>query len=290
MYKADPTAYCGYNAGYGIPDQVKSAAGHADTVRINFTTPVNPTWLLDNYLSQITPMPDRWDRILEFAGLDAARSGALRRREHRRRVQRGSELPDEDRARRPRRSPVPSGKGGDDGPWRLSAFDATGDATFQPNTKYRGPQRAQVRFVKEIAYTTIQGEEQRSAQQQTLDRLHRPERPGERGAGAPASLGPNWVRAWRRTIRIVTGTSPWSFNYAAFNFTSSDPNGAAIDQLYIRQALQYAVDQRSLIESVDKGYGSTIDSPLPPEHAVDAQPSRSSIPYPVQLRRRAHPP
>ncbi|HEY5009995.1 MAG TPA: ABC transporter substrate-binding protein, partial [Acidimicrobiales bacterium] len=42
MYKADPTAYCGYNAGYGIPDQVKSASGHADTVRINFTTSVNP--------------------------------------------------------------------------------------------------------------------------------------------------------------------------------------------------------------------------------------------------------
>ncbi len=27
MYKADPTAYCGYNAGYGIPDQVTSASG-----------------------------------------------------------------------------------------------------------------------------------------------------------------------------------------------------------------------------------------------------------------------
>jgi peptide/nickel transport system substrate-binding protein len=62
---------------------------------------------------------------------------------------------------------------------------------------------------------------------------------------------------------IVTGPS-WSFNYAAYNFTSSDPNGAAVDQLYIRQALQYAVDQRSLIESADKGYGSAIDSPLPP--------------------------
>jgi len=32
------------NAGYGIPDQVKSAAGHDDTVRINFTTSVNPNW------------------------------------------------------------------------------------------------------------------------------------------------------------------------------------------------------------------------------------------------------
>src|SRR5579863_1722385 len=61
MYKADPTAYCGYNAGYGIPDQVHNASGHGNVVRINFTTSVNPNWILDNYLSEITPMPDRWD-------------------------------------------------------------------------------------------------------------------------------------------------------------------------------------------------------------------------------------
>src|SRR5579863_7682177 len=52
MYKADPTAYCGYNAGYGIPDQVQSARGSGDTIRLNFTTSVNPNWIINNYLSQ----------------------------------------------------------------------------------------------------------------------------------------------------------------------------------------------------------------------------------------------
>jgi peptide/nickel transport system substrate-binding protein len=75
-------------------------------------------------------------------------------------------------------------------------------------------------------------------------------------------VGPNWVPLASH-YSIVTSSS-WGFNFAAFNFTSSDPNGAAIDQLYVRQALQYAVDQRGLIENVDKGYGSEIDSPLPP--------------------------
>jgi ABC-type transport system substrate-binding protein len=37
MYKADPTSYCGYNKGYGIPDQVASASGKGNTVTIKFT-------------------------------------------------------------------------------------------------------------------------------------------------------------------------------------------------------------------------------------------------------------
>src|ERR1700683_5382103 len=42
LYKADPTAYCGYNKGYGIPDQVASASGTGNTVTIKFTSAVNP--------------------------------------------------------------------------------------------------------------------------------------------------------------------------------------------------------------------------------------------------------
>jgi ABC-type transport system substrate-binding protein len=45
-------------------------------------------------------------------------------------------------------------QGGDDGPWKLTSFDSAGNATFQPNTSYSGPQKAQVRFVKEVAYTS----------------------------------------------------------------------------------------------------------------------------------------
>ncbi len=61
MYKADPTSYCGYNKGYGIPDQVASASGTGNTVTIKFTTSVNPGWILYNYLAELTPMPNTWD-------------------------------------------------------------------------------------------------------------------------------------------------------------------------------------------------------------------------------------
>jgi len=272
MYKADPTAYCGYNAGYGIPDQVKSAAGHDDTVRINFTTSVNPNWLLGSYLSEITPMPDSWDRS---SGSQAStwRERSLRRREHRRGVQRRGDVPHEGRindihlhrkplAGRRRRSVAPH------------CFSSAGNATFQPNAKYQGPRKAQVRFVKEVAYTTVQSEES-ALLNSGLSIGYIDPSVLTSPAPAPGRVGPNWVPLASH-YSLVSGSS-WSFNYAAFNFTSSDPNGATVDQLYIRQALQYAVDQRSIIESADKGYGSAIDSPLPRVRRVHSA-NQSPIP------------
>src|ERR1039458_8094399 len=61
MYRADPTAYCGFNGKYGIPNMVKSASGTGNTVTIHFTTSVNPYWILYNYLAELTPMPNTWD-------------------------------------------------------------------------------------------------------------------------------------------------------------------------------------------------------------------------------------
>jgi peptide/nickel transport system substrate-binding protein len=259
MYRADPTAYCGYNAGYGIPDQVKNAAGHGNTVRINFTTSVNPNWILDNYLSEITPLPDRWDvssgtrastcasGTYGAASTDAACSAVM------------TYLTKEGTTTSTFTGAM--WQGGVDGPWRLTAFSPAGNAVFEPNTKYRGPQKAQVRYVKEIAYTTIQAEES-DLLNNNLSIGYIDPSVLTSPAPAPGRIGPNWVPLASH-YSLVTG-SAWSVNYAAFNFTSSDPNGAAVDQLYIRQALQYAVDQRGLIESADKGYGSAIDSPLPP--------------------------
>jgi peptide/nickel transport system substrate-binding protein len=259
MYKADPTAYCGYNAGYGIPDQVQSARGSGDTIRINFTTSVNPNWIINNYLSQITPMPDDWDLssathvakcatgVFGAPATDAACNEVL------------SYLTKEGSTTSTFTGAL--WRAGVDGPWRLSAFGPNGNATFVPNARYKGPQKAQVRFVKEIAYTTIQGEESDLLNNSLTIGYIDPSVLSS-PAPSPGRVGPNWVPLASH-YEIVSG-SPWSFNYAAFNFTSSDPNGAAVDQLYIRQALQYAVDQKSIIENIDKGYGSPIHSPLPP--------------------------
>jgi len=61
MYKALPADFWGYNPGYGIPDQVSSITSKGMKVTINFKTTVNPLWITNNYLNQITPFTDKWD-------------------------------------------------------------------------------------------------------------------------------------------------------------------------------------------------------------------------------------
>jgi peptide/nickel transport system substrate-binding protein len=152
---------------------------------------------------------------------------------------------------------------GADGPWKLTKMDDLGNATFIPNPTYSGPVKAQkgIDFVKEDAYTTENAEETAlrsgSITVGTVD-------PTELTANAPGPLkvGPNWS-AISSKYNLATG-STWAFNYAPFNFSTKDPKHAIVSQLYIRQALQEAVDQTDILQKVDKGYGVPIDSPLPP--------------------------
>ncbi len=277
MYKADPTSYCGYNAGYGIPDQVKSASGKGNTVTINFSTSVNPGWILYNYLSEITPFPTAWDRTSANSmshcstGVYGAASTnvACKNVEHYLDAQ----------------SSMTSTytnhmwQSGVDGPWRLTSFDTLGNATFQPNTKYSGPVKAQVRYVKLVAYTSTQAEENDlQANKLTLGYVDT----GVLTAPAPApfKVGPNWGQL-ANNYRGVNGAG-WSFNYMPFNFSANNPNSAEVNQLYIRQALQTAVDQSGILTNIFKGYGWTGYSPLPP-NTPKAIAGNVPNPYPFSL-------
>ncbi|HEY5121033.1 MAG TPA: ABC transporter substrate-binding protein, partial [Acidimicrobiales bacterium] len=157
MYKADPTAYCGYNGGYGIPDQVRSATGHGNVVTINFTTSVNPGWILYNYLSEITPFPDSWDKTSanQKSNCATGKFGASSTKVACKNV----ETYLDGLSSNSSTYTNALWQSGVDGPWRLTHFDNLGNATFQPNTRYSGPVKAKVAVVKEIAYTTTQAEE-----------------------------------------------------------------------------------------------------------------------------------
>jgi peptide/nickel transport system substrate-binding protein len=259
MYKADPKSYCGYNPGYGIPDQVSSAAAQGNNVVINFKTSVNPGWILYNYLSEITPMPDTWDRtsatttstcatgVYGAASTDAACKAV-------------ETYLDAQSAKTSTYTDA-MWQSGDDGPWKLTAFDDLGNATFKPNPSYSGPQKAQVSTVKLLAYTTTQAEEN-DLQAGKIDIGFVDQSVLTQPAPSPGASGPNWPSIASK-YNLVTGPL-WDFNYAPFNFSKADPKVAAVNQLYIRQALQMAVDQTGVITNVDKGYGFPIYSPLPP--------------------------
>jgi peptide/nickel transport system substrate-binding protein len=277
MYKSDPTSYCGYNGGYGIPDQVKSAHGTGNTVTINFTTSVNPGWILYNYLSEITPMPNSWD--LTGAGTAARCASGVYGAASTNSACKNVEAYLDAQSGKTSTYTDKMWQSGADGPWKLTSFDALGNVTFVPNTKYSGPQHALVATVKEVAFTSAQAEENQ-LQAGSIDLGFVDPSILTSPAPKPGVPGPNWGQLASR-YKITSG-SIWNFNYAPFNFSAADPKSAAISQLYIRQAMQDAVDQTGIITNVDKGYGFPIYSPLPPNTPASVS-GNVPNPYPFNL-------
>src|ERR1035441_1538734 len=154
MYKADPTSYCGYNKGYGIPDQVASATGSGNTVTIKFTTSGNPGWILYNYLSVLTPMPNTWD-ITAPGKTSTCATGAYGTAATNTACKAVEKYLDKQSSTMTN-FPDALWTSGADGPWKLTAMDDLGNATFVPNKTYSGPVKAQkgIDFVKEEAFTT----------------------------------------------------------------------------------------------------------------------------------------
>jgi len=258
MYKADPSAYCGYNAGYGIPDQVASASGNGNTVTINFTKSVNPNWLLYNYLSELTPMPNSWD-ITAPGKSSTCASGAY-----------GAASTDaackavlkylQGQASHTTTYTDAMWQSGVDGPWKLSAFDNLGNVTFIPNASYSGLQKAQVKSVKELAFASATAE-QTALRSGTID-LGYVDNSVLTAQGTTKKPGANWS-AIANNYNLEVG-APWSVDYAAYNFNKKNPDAVFLNQLYIRQAIQMTVDQKAMIKKIYKGYGYVQINPLPP--------------------------
>src|ERR1700691_3579916 len=258
MYKALPADFWGYNPGYGIPDQVSSITGKGMTVVINFKTTINPLWITNNYLNQITPFTDNWDRSSATTKSDCA-TGLWGAKSTDRACTAVYNYLNNLSSKTDTYTDA-LWQSGDDGPWRLTSFDNLGNLTFQPNNKYSGPVKAKVAFVKEIAYTTTQAEEN-DLQAGKIDLGYVDPGVLTSPAPAPGKVGPNWGNLAAK-YNLATGII-WGFNYAPFNFSTNDPKVDAVNQLYIRQAMQESTDQIGVIKNVFKGYGFPSYTALP---------------------------
>jgi peptide/nickel transport system substrate-binding protein len=279
MYKANPSAYCGYNPGYGIPDQLAGASADGNTLTLIFKEAVNPNWILYNYLSEITPFPEAWDRTSLTAanGSGGCGTGAW-----------GTAATDAACMKVETFLDTMSSNTTTytdalwqtvDGPWTLTKFDSLGNATLVPNPVYSGPQKALVSQVDLKAYTTTTAEESDLfANKLTIGFVDPTSLPAD--AVSLTKVGPN-MSLLKNNYNLVTGT-PWSFNYAPFNFSTADPKAAELKQQYIREALQLAINQPEIIKSVDKGYGIPTCSPLPP-NTPSSIASTIACPYPFDL-------
>ncbi len=264
LWKADPTGLCGTVPGVGAPDQIKSAGARGDRVQINFTTPVNATWALYSFLSLITPLPDTWDRTTTgpaacaASAYNAAATPVICRSVAAYLTQRGAQTTT---------FASPFWQSGVDGPWRLAQFDAAGDATFVANPAYSGPQRPRLSVFREVSFPTTTRE---------LAAL-------TAGQVDLANVDPATLASGAFTLPSgysVRKAAPWSVNYAVINFSAADPNASVIRQLYVRQALQDAINQHELIATALAGLAYPTTSPLPlTGDAAFPGTTRAPVPY-----------
>jgi peptide/nickel transport system substrate-binding protein len=238
----------------GMPNDVSNV--HATgkyTVTMTIKGGYSPAWFTDNELSQITPMPQYWDRTsathtsscvttisdcpavwtyLDKQAQDTASYG---------------------------KSPLWAVV---DGPWQVASFIQPGTLTLTFNRKYSGPVAPHhITKLVEVPFTSEQAEYnvlQNPTGSQTIDvgylpTVDAPVPPGNSNVGANPVTLPSYK------LGVVY---PWQLSYYPYNFNNTTGQGAIFQQLYFRQAFQSLTDQEGVIENALHGYGKPTIGPV----------------------------
>jgi oligopeptide/dipeptide ABC transporter ATP-binding protein len=144
-----------------------------------------------------------------------------------------------------------------DGPWKLRSFSPDGNSAFVPNKAYSGPVKAMLTEFKEVPFTTESAEYnvlQAGGNQIDVGYLPTTDAPAK---PAGQDVGSNPVSGY-----ILSPLYLWSINYFPVNQQSTSGNGPIDKQVYFRQALQYLVNQASVISGPLHGYGYPTVGPV----------------------------
>ncbi len=252
LVEADPSAFCNAVAVRGVPAGLRRVAARGNLVTLTFSTRVNLDWLMGNDLSNVVPLDPAWSRsatgpvpACANGAYGAARTIAACRQVLAYLQGLGTTT-----------TGFTSGfwQGGVDGPWLLTAFDASGDATFSANPRYSGPVRPRVGVVRLVAFDSYAAEQDALARG-TLDEGTVSGSAIPAGsANAPALSGHDTLYA----------TPFWGFDGIQVNFAATDAGGPLVTQGYLRGALEQSIDQKSLVATVFHGRAAGGASPIPP--------------------------
>jgi peptide/nickel transport system substrate-binding protein len=205
-------------------------------------------WFLYNELSQITPMPEAWDRTASGASHCSTTVSDCAAVYNYLNTQ-SKDL--STYATNPLWGVV-------DGPFKLTAFNADGHLTMVPNKSYSGPVKAKLAAFKEVPFTTDAAE---------YDVLRSPGSsvsvgyiPTQDLPAKPlsAAVGRNPLSGYYLAPQVTWGVSYYTLNEQS---TVSD-HGAIFKQLYFRQALAYLMNQNAVLSGPLKGYGVTQNGPI----------------------------
>jgi len=235
----------------GFPTNVSNVtATSPTTLTMTMNKAYNETWFTSNELSQITPMPEAWDRTASgpsHCTTTVSDCAAVY-----------SYLDSQSKQ-------LSSWAGSPiwrivDGPWRLSSFNPDGNSTFVPNVAYSGPVKAKLAQFQEVPFTTESAEynvlQAKGTGGNQIDVGYLPT------IDAPPTSSPNVAGRNPVTGYSLSPLYTWGINYFPLNYQSTTGNGPILKQLYFRQALQYLMNQAAVIKGPLKGYGLPTVGPV----------------------------
>jgi peptide/nickel transport system substrate-binding protein len=256
MAKAEKANWYAYSAGL-LPDNVVSyKATGADQVTIQLNQAYSSIWYTYNQLAEINPMPMAWDVTSLGAApgsggctTDSAADGWAKCKAVYTFLTAQSKQP-ASYATSPLWSVV-------DGPWKLSAFSTDGNVTMVPNPRYSGSPKAQLSAIKFVPFTDDSTEYTALKTGQVdvgyIPPQDLPQKPANASLPATNPLG---------SAYYLEPFYSFGIEYAQPNFNNPQV-GYLVRQLYIRQALQYAMDQPGIDASIWRGYAVPTSGPIP---------------------------
>ncbi|WP_328608477.1 ABC transporter substrate-binding protein [Amycolatopsis sp. NBC_00345] len=271
MMYAEKANWYGYVPGQ-FPDNVKSAtATGPQQVTLQLTDSYSPTWFTGQELAQVAPLPMAWDKTSDAA---ASGSGGCA----------------DDRAKCDAVYKYLYGKSKDlstyatdplwqvvDGPWHLTAFDAEGNISYDPNPKYSGPDKPHLAHYKMQPFTSTSAEFNALRSGKTVNVG------GVQGADLPQKKASEKLPATNPLQANYNLVPAYGWGWSTTLLNMDNPTfGAAFKQLYLRQAMQQTLDQETDVNVAFRGYGAPTTGPVPvnPDNEYVTAAERGAGPYP----------
>lgn len=268
LLKANKTDWSGYtppNTELGadyFPDDVTSASASGQTLTISFDKAYNETWLQENWISAITPLPLAWDKTSATAagkcsadvfGSAAAATDCAATYKY----LATESTDDKNWASSPLWSVV-------DAPFKLKSFNATSGAySLLPNTSYSGtdkPYLSEVDFVPYTSDTSMYSA--LKAGSKSADSLQVGYVPAE---DLPKYNASNLQAGNPLASDGYYFSNPINIDLVSFYYLNDgNPTVSALfKQTYFIKALQDTVDQQGVINGIAKGWGYPTYSLIP---------------------------